>query len=97
MEIYQNVRKYCALGVLLLPIGLSGCVSQHDFTGVSVAERSQQIGQSRELSTLEGRLPLNVVPYYEKRRAHRDIGVHRRHAGSGGEKDWKPVLLQSGA
>ncbi len=65
MELYRNVRKYFALGVLLLPISLSGCVSQHDFTGVSVAEPSQQIGQSRQLSTLDGRL-LNVVPYYEK-------------------------------
>lgn len=66
MEFHQTVRKPFALGVLPLLISLSGCVSQHDFTGVPIAEPSKQMGQSRELNTLSGRLPLKVVPYYEK-------------------------------
>jgi hypothetical protein len=65
MDSNRPVWHFLCVNALLL--GLAGCVSQHDFTGVALPKQQlQNTGHSEHQTFLSARLSQKLIPLYEK-------------------------------
>lgn len=62
----SNLPIWHFLYVNALLLGLAGCVSQHDFTGVALAKQVPSPGHSEHQTFLSARLSQKLIPLYEK-------------------------------